>query len=285
MKSAETRIQQGIPPGAGKLYGKVCVITASTDGIGFAIASRFVQEDALAIYISSRKQENVNNAVLKLEKINQDKLASNESSSPSHVSTVIYGLVAHVGKREDRLGLIDKVRSDYGKIDVLVLNAAVSTLYGPLMDPKHEITEAQWDKMFEINVKSTFFMAREAMPLVRKAEQSPSIILISSIAAYDSLPALAAYSVTKTSLLALNRALAAELAAEKIRVNCIAPGIIRTRFSSKLTEGGIKEEVIPMGRYGTTEDIASVASFLASADSSYITGETLVAAGGMRSRL
>uniref|UniRef100_A0A7S0ZED2 Dehydrogenase/reductase SDR family member 4 n=1 Tax=Timspurckia oligopyrenoides TaxID=708627 RepID=A0A7S0ZED2_9RHOD len=281
----------------GRFSGKICVVTASTDGIGFAIAVQFAAEDALAVYISSRKQKNVDSALA----IMTEKYGFRN----------VFGNVCHVANRDQRQMLLQSVKSKHGRIDVLVLNAAVSTMFGPLLSEEHDVNESAWDKLFEINVKSTFFFAREAMPLLlasaSEKRNSTNIVLISSIAGYESLPELGAYSITKTAMLALSRVLAMEAAAMNIRVNAVAPGIIKTRFSERLwhkpedlsnskscTEQTSKNcdssptktvSYVPLNRFGIPDDVSRMVAFVASSDADYITGETFVVAGGMRSRL
>ncbi|XP_012255599.1 dehydrogenase/reductase SDR family member 4 [Athalia rosae] len=250
-----------------RLQGKVAIVTASTDGIGFSIAKRLAQEGA-KVMISSRKEKNVNNAV---------KVLTDEGLTVS-------GLVCHVGKAEDRSRLFTETKLQFGGLDILVSNAAANPGVGPVLDSEESI----WDKTFDINVKSTYLLMKEALPLLRE-RKSPSIILMTSISGYQPFNTLGIYSITKTALLALCKTVAEDLAPESIRVNCIAPGIIKTRFSEPLYKSEAANEIalakIPLNRLGEPDEIAGVAAFLASDDASYITGETIVAGGGMASRL
>ncbi|XP_076752683.1 dehydrogenase/reductase SDR family member 4 [Xylocopa sonorina] len=249
-----------------RLEGRIAIVTASTDGIGFAIAKRLAQEGAKVI-ISSRKEANVKRAV--------DQLQSE--------GLTVSGIVCHVGIKEDRKALFEKAEREFGGLDILVSNAAIN----PVPSTLFETSEQVWDKIFDINVKSTFFLMQESLPLLRKGK-SPSIILVSSVAGYQSFSILGAYSVSKTAMLGLNKAAALNLASDGIRVNCIAPGVIKTRFSQVLTTDEVKHQVlstIPMGKYGMPDEVAPLAAFLASDDASYITGETIIAAGGMQCRL
>ncbi|KAE9452729.1 hypothetical protein C3L33_15358, partial [Rhododendron williamsianum] len=169
----------------------------------------------------------------------------------------------------------------YGKIDVIVSNAAVN----PSVDAILETKEAVLDKLWEINVKAAILLLQDATPHLQKGS---SVIFISSAAGYQPLASLAMYGVTKTALLGLTKALAAEMAPDT-RVNCVAPGFVPTRFADFLTTNdetrmAIEEKII-LNRLGTTEDMAAATAFLASDDASYITGETLVVAGGAPSRL
>ncbi|CAF0758746.1 unnamed protein product [Adineta steineri] len=254
-----------------RLAGKVACITASTDGIGFAIARRLAREGARVV-ISSRKQDNVDKAVAALKKENLD----------------IYGTVCHVSKSDDRTRLLKETIEKYGKLDILISNAAISPSFGNIL----ETTESAWDKIFDVNVKAAFFLIKEAIPYLEKQKNS-SIVVVSSIAAYSPLDLIGAYSISKTTLLGLTKALVNPCSQKGIRINGIAPGIIKTKFSQVLWENDeVKDsEAIPpfngcaMGRVGTPDECASTVAFLSSDDATYITGETIVVAGGMPSHL
>lgn len=242
----------------------MAIVTASTQGIGFGIAERLGLEGA-SVVISSRKQKNVDEAVEKLKARGIE----------------VYGLVCHVSNIQQRKNLIDKTIQKYGKIDVVVSNAAAN----PSVDSILETKEPVLDKLWEINVKSSILILQEAAPYLMKGS---SVVLISSIAAYQPQAAMAMYSVTKTALLGLTKALAADMA-PNTRVNCVAPGFVPTHFAAFMTANadirkGIEDKTL-VNRLGTTEDMAAATAFLASDDASYITGETLVVAGGIPSRL
>lgn len=247
-----------------RFQGKVAVVTASTQGIGFAIAERLGLEGA-SVVVSSRKQKNVEEAVEKLRAKGID----------------VLGVACHVSSREQRRDLIQKTVNKYGGIDILVSNAAVN----PTVDPIVEIPEPVLDKLWEINVKATILLVQDA---AAHLSRESSIIIISSIAAYGSQSTMSMYGVTKTALLGLTKALAAEMA-PNTRVNTVAPGFVPTHFADFLLrnediKNSIEEKTL-LGRLGKTTDMASAVAFLASSDASYITGETLVVAGGMPSRL
>ncbi|XP_070196495.1 dehydrogenase/reductase SDR family member 4-like isoform X1 [Littorina saxatilis] len=250
-----------------KLAGKVAIVTASTDGIGLAIAKRLCQDGA-KVMISSRKQKNVDTVVQQLRGENLE----------------VAGVVCHVAKKADRAKLIDETVKQFGGIDILVSNAAANPYYGALLNTPEEA----WDKIFDTNVKATFMLCQEVVPHLEK-RGGGNIVLVGSTAAYSPAGLIGAYSISKTALLGLTKALAPELANSNIRINCLAPGIIRTKFSQALTENDMASDValqqIPMHRFGTTEECAGATSFLVSDDSSYMTGETIVVSGGMASRL
>jgi len=244
------------------LQGKVAVVTASTDGIGFAIARRLARDGA-SVVVSSRKEDNVKKAVDELQK----------------EGLKVLGVPCHVGNADQRAALLKTAEEKFGGLDILVSNAAVNPAATLVLDTP----ESAWDKIFEINVKCAFLLSKEAMPMIEK-RGGGSIIYISSIAGYQAMPLLGAYSVSKTALLGLTRAAAEQCAPYNIRVNCICPGIIKTRFSQLLWEDpGVSETVmttIPLKRLGEPDDVAGAVSFLASDDSGYITGENIPVAGG-----
>lgn len=251
-----------------RLEGKVAIVTASTDGIGYAIADRLAGDGA-KVMVSSRKQNNVEKAV--------------DSLRRRHGSEAVYGTVCHVGKSEDRKRIMEEVISTFGSLDILVSNAAVNPTVGPTLDTP----ESAWDKILDINVKAAALLVKEAYPHLQK--NGGSVVFVSSIGGYSPFNVLGPYSVSKTALLGLTKVLADELALDNIRVNCIAPGIIKTRFSSALwsneSVANVALKQIPLNRFGESHDCSGAVSFLCSDEASYITGETIVIAGGTKSRL
>ncbi|XP_070565043.1 dehydrogenase/reductase SDR family member 4-like isoform X2 [Ptychodera flava] len=227
---------------SGKRFpGKVVIVTASTDGIGLAIAKRLA-EDGAHVMISSRTQKNVDAAV--------DQLRSEGLS--------VSGIVCHVAKEEHRRKLIE------------------------------ETSESVWDKIFEVNVKATFLLVKEIAPYIEK-RGGGSIVLVSSIGGFVFGGLLGAYGTSKTAMFGLTKALVPQCAGMNIRINCIAPGLIRTRFSEALWKDpdvlADTLKSVPMNRIGEPSECAGVVSFLCSEDASYVTGETIVIAGGQSSRL
>ncbi|XP_048654747.1 dehydrogenase/reductase SDR family member 4-like isoform X2 [Marmota marmota marmota] len=199
----------------------------------------------------------------------------------------VTGTVCHVGKAEDRERLVAMAVKLHGGIDILVSNAAVNPFIGSLMDATEEV----WDKVLDVNVKATALMTKAVVPEMEKRgyHKSGSVVIVASIGAFTPFPGLGPYNVSKTALLGLTKNLALELAPKNIRVNCLAPGLIRTNFSSVLWKDKEREdrmkEFMHIRRLGKPEDCAGIVSFLCSEDASYITGETVVVGGGTPSRL
>lgn len=249
------------------LANKVALVTASTDGIGLAIARRLA-EDGAHVVISSRKQQNVDRAVATLQ---------GEGLS-------VTGVVCHVGKAEDREKLVNTALKLHQGIDILVSNAAVNPFFGNLMD----VTEEVWNKVLSINVTASAMMIKAVVPAMEK-RGGGSVVIVSSVAGFVLFPSLGPYNVSKTALLGLTKNFAAELAPKNIRVNCLAPGLIKTHFSSVLWKEKAREEMIKetmqIRRLGKPEDCVGIVSFLCSEDASYINGETVVVGGGTPSRL
>lgn len=249
-----------------KLDGKVAIVTASTDGIGLAIAERLASDGA-KVMISSRKQQNVDSALTQLR----------------GKGLTVSGCVCHVANKEQRKKLIEKTVTEFGGVDILVNNAAANPYFGPILNTP----ESAWDKIFETNLKAPFYMTTEVVPLMEK-RGGGSVVFVSSQAGYQPNEFMAAYSISKTAMLGMIKALVPELARSNIRVNGIAPSVIKTKFSKALwtsdQSDGIKS-TIPLQRFATPEECAGIVSFLASSDASYITGDTVLVNGGLPARL
>uniref|UniRef100_UPI0037E9A646 dehydrogenase/reductase SDR family member 4 n=1 Tax=Semicossyphus pulcher TaxID=241346 RepID=UPI0037E9A646 len=249
------------------LAGKVAIVTASTDGIGLAAAQALGKRGAHVV-VSSRQQAKVDKAVALLKS----------------QSIQVIGTTCNVGKKDDREKLVQMALDQCGGIDILVSNAAVNPFFGNMMDVSEEV----WDKIMATNVKSALLMTKLVVPHMAK-RGGGNVVFVSSVAGYQPMPGLGPYSVSKTALLGLTRALAPELAQDNIRVNCVAPGIIKTRFSSALWDNeDIMDgftRLMSIKRVGEPEEIGGVIAFLCSDEASYITGETITATGGMGCRL
>jgi NAD(P)-dependent dehydrogenase (short-subunit alcohol dehydrogenase family) len=241
---------------------KVAIVTGSTRGIGLAIAQAFGQAGA-KIVVSSRKKENCEDGLKHLKSQGIEAI-----SQPCNMS-----------KRDQVEQLVNKAVSQYGRLDIVVGNAAANPFYGPLTD----IEDAAFEKIFATNLQSNLWLCKAALPYIANAGGG-SVIMISSIAALRGSKGIGAYGVSKAALIQLTRNLAVEWGPSGIRVNSIAPGLIKTEFARELWEDPERLEKIenrtPLRRIGTPEDIAGVALFLASDASAYVTGQVIVADGG-----
>jgi NAD(P)-dependent dehydrogenase (short-subunit alcohol dehydrogenase family) len=246
------------------LNGRGAIVTGSSRGIGRAIAEAFAAGGAHVI-ISSRKPEACEAVALEINALGQGR------ATP---------IPANIGIKSDVQQLVEKARIAMGSIDILVCNAATNPYYGSMLG----ITDEQFDKILRNNLISTHWLATLVAPAMIERGQG-SIILVSSIGGLRGSPVIGAYNISKAADFQLARNLAVELGPRNIRVNCIAPGLIRTDFSRALweDEGNLARALsgTPLARIGEPEEVAGAAVFLASEASRYVTGQTLVVDGGM----
>jgi NAD(P)-dependent dehydrogenase (short-subunit alcohol dehydrogenase family) len=244
-----------------KLEGKVAIITGGNSGIGFATAQRFVSDGAY-VFITGRRQSELDAAVKQIGKN-------------------IIGVQGDVSNLADLDRLYATVKKQKGRIDILFANAGVGELV-----PLEAITEAHFDKTFSINVKGLLFTVQKALPLF---QDGGSIILNASIAASKGIEASSVYNATKAAIRSFARTWTVELKQRKIRVNAISPGMIDTPGLNSLAKNQEQLEqfktrfisTIPMGRTASPGEVANVVSFLASDESSYVTGVELFVDGGV----
>lgn len=241
---------------------KVALITGSTKGIGLSIAETYAAAGAKVV-ISSRKAETCEAVANELREKGFEAIAK----------------PCHIGDKAQLQDLVDTTLATWGKIDVLVCNAATNPVYGPLS----ELTDEAWDKIMDTNVKSTFWLCNMVLPGMADAGGG-SVILLSSIAAIKGNDKIGCYGMSKAAEAALTRNLAVEWGPKGIRVNAIAPGVVVTDFAKALVDDpkrkAIVENQTPLRRLGQPIDIAGVAQFLATEASAYMTGQYLVADGG-----
>ena len=245
-----------------QLKNKVAIVTGGSRGIGKSIAEVFAREGATVI-ICGRKQDTL------------DAVAREAGSAPGK----IVPRACHVGRADEIQNLVETTTRDHGKIDVLVNNAATNVAQGPLLD----VNEGQFDKMVEINLKSSFRLMQLVSPGMCK-RGSGSIINVASIAGLRPQYEGMLYSMTKAALIMMTQSYALELGPKGVRVNAIAPGLIQTVLSEYYwKDEGRLENVIgsqPIKHLGQPPEIASVALLLASDAGSYLTGQTIVVDGG-----
>ena len=243
-----------------KLEGKVAVISGGSSGIGLATARRFAAEGA-RVFITGRRPTEVEAAV-------------------KEIGPRATGVPGDVSKLADLDRLYEVVKSQEGHLDVLFANAG-----GGELAPLGAITEAHYDKIFDTNVKGLLFTVQKALPLLRDGS---SIILNASIVSSKGMEAFSVYSATKAAVRSFARSWTADLKARKIRVNAISPGPIETPGLGNLGSAAEIDQMkqgliaaVPMGRMGHPDEIAKAVVFLASDDSSFVTGIELFVDGGM----
>ena len=244
-----------------KLKNKVAVITGANSGIGLATAKRYLKEGAKVVLSGRRKEA--------LDEVSKD------------LEGDFITVVADVSKPEDNVQLIKDATDAYGSIDILFLNAGIAP-----PTPTTDITEAHYNEIFDINVKGPIIAVKEALPYINNGG---TILFTNSIVHQKGFDGLGIYAASKGALRAYSRVLTSEVKSRGIRVNSIAPGPIDTPIYGKM---GLPQEVVeemgkgfaaqvPLGRFGTSEEVADAALFLASDEASYINGIELEVDGGL----
>lgn len=245
------------------LSGKVALVTGSTKGIGKSMAEELARAGCKVV-VSSRKAEACDAVRAEFEKQGFEVLAQ-----PCNVS-----------RKEDLQALYDKTVAKWGRVDIAVANAAANPYYGPLA----QIPEEAFDKVFHNNVKSVLWLAGITLPAMA-ARGGGSFITVGSIGGLRASTILGAYAISKAADHHLVRCLAAEWGPKNVRVNAIAPGLIRTDFAKALWEDDKRrterEAQTPLRRLGEPRDIGGIAVFLASEAAAFITGQVIVADGGV----
>src|SRR5919106_3137680 len=246
------------------LTGKVAIVTGSSRGIGLAIAAALA-EHGCKIVISSRKQDAC------------DEVA--HAINAQHGEGRAIAVQANISSKDDLQNLVDETRRAFGRIDVLVCNAASNPYYGPMAG----ISDDQFRKILDNNVIANHWLISMVAPEMLEREDG-SIIIVSSIGGLTSSTMIGAYNISKAADFQLARNLAAEFGPSGVRVNCIAPGLIRTDFARALWENPETLKAVtrhtPLRRIGEPHEIAGAAVFLASPASTFMTGQTMVVDGG-----
>jgi NAD(P)-dependent dehydrogenase (short-subunit alcohol dehydrogenase family) len=247
------------------LSGKVAVVTGSSRGIGRAIAERLAEHGAKVV-VSSRKAEACKEVA--------------EAINKKHGKDRAIVIPANISSKDDLKNLVEETDRKFGKIDILVCNAASNPYFGPLAG----IQDDQFRKILDNNILSNHWLAQLVSPQMIKRKEG-SIIIVSSIGGLRGSAMLGAYCISKAADLQLARNLAVEYGPHNVRVNCIAPGLIKTDFARALWEDKerlkVREEQTPLRRIGEPDEIAGAAVFLASAAGSFVTGQNIVIDGGV----
>ncbi|MFT3824316.1 MAG: SDR family oxidoreductase [Chitinophagaceae bacterium] len=244
-----------------RLLNKTAVITGGNSGIGLATAKQFIEEGARVI-ITGRNQQSLNRAL--------EELGSNA-----------HGIVSDAANLASINRLREQVAAIFPSIDILFVNAGVAKF-----SPIESVTEEHFDEQFSVNVKGTYFTIQQLLPILNNGS---SIILNTSVNAHIGMPNASIYSASKAAAISFARTLSAELLPRKIRVNAISPGPVTTPLYNKL---GLSQEnleataqsvkgLVPLGRFAAPEEIARIAVFFASDDSSFVLGAELLADGGL----
>jgi 3-oxoacyl-[acyl-carrier protein] reductase len=243
----------------GRFAGKVALVTGASRGIGFAVAERFVAEGG-QVCITARKAEALETAVASLGGPDRAIFVAGKGDDAEH----------HANAVADTL-------SAYGRLDVLVNNAGINPVFGPMIEQDPSAAR----KVFDVNVIGAVGWIRVAHE-AWFAKNGGAIVNIASIAGTAPAPGLGYYAASKAALIQMTQQLAFELA-PKVRVNAVAPAVVKTQFARMLYEGREDEAAAPyaLGRLGLPEDVAAAVAFFASSDAEWITGQTLVIDGGV----
>ncbi|MEO1045458.1 MAG: SDR family oxidoreductase [Pseudomonadota bacterium] len=246
------------------LTGKVAIITGSSRGIGKATGEQMAVQGAKVV-ISSRKQDAC------------DEVA--KAINTEHGEGTALAVAANISSKDDLQNLVDQTRKAFGKIDILVCNAASNPYYGPMSG----IEDEQFHKILQNNIVSNHWLIQMVAPEMLDRNNG-SIVIISSIGGFTGTASIGAYNISKAADFQLARNLATEYGKQGVRVNCIAPGIIKTDFARALWENpklmAYVENATPLGRIGEPHEIAGAAVFLASDASTFMTGQSIIVDGG-----
>lgn len=246
------------------LSGKSAIVTGASRGIGEAIAHRLAEHGA-DVVVSSRKIDAC------------EKVAAAINHGTGRKAAI--AVASNISCKEELQGLVDRTTAEFGKIDILVSNAAVNPYYGPSAG----ISDEQFDKIMTANVKASHWLSQMVLPGMAERGDG-AYIIISSIGAFIGEANIGAYGISKAADLQLARNLAVEYGPKNIRINCICPGIVKTYFAEALWKDPKVEKMVserlPLRRFGEPDDIAGAAVFLASRAAGWMTGQSIVIDGG-----
>ncbi len=245
----------------GLLDGKTAIVTGAARGIGKSIALKFAAEGANIAFTDLVMDENAEKTTAEIEAM----------------GVKVKGYASNAADFEDTARVVAEIHKDFGRVDILVNNAGI-TRDGLMM----RMTEQQWDMVINVNLKSAFNFIHACTPVMMR-QKSGSIINMASVVGVSGNAGQCNYSASKAGMIGLAKSIAKELGSRGVRANAIAPGFIITDMTDQLSEEVKKEwaKTIPLRRGGTPEDVANVATFLASDLSSYVTGQVICCCGGM----
>ena len=245
------------------LEGKVAIVTGGSRGIGRSIALGLAEHGA-DIVIAARKPEPIAEAVAAVEATGRRAI----------------GVTTNVRRLDDLKALVDRARDEFGRLDILVNNAGTNPVFGPIQ----ETDERAWDIIMNSNVKALHFLSNYARELMLEGDRGGSIIHISSVGGYRASDVIGGYSVSKAAVIMLTQVQAKTWGVDGIRVNCIAPGLIKTEFARALWDNDeirkSSEAEASLHRIVEPDEMAGAAVYLASPAASFLTGQTLIIDGG-----
>jgi NAD(P)-dependent dehydrogenase (short-subunit alcohol dehydrogenase family) len=245
------------------LTGKVAIVTGGSRGIGRSIAIGLAEAGA-DVAIAARKPESLEEAIRAVQATGSRGL----------------GVPTNVRELDSLQALVDRTKAELGRVDILVNNAATNPVFGPV----DNVDERAWDVIMNTNVKSSFFLAKAAREAMKEHGDGGSIVNVSSVGGIRASVELPIYSISKAALIMTTQVLAAQWGADNIRVNCIAPGLIKTDFSRALWDtqeaAGAESSEVALRRIGMPDEMAGAVVYLSSPAGSFVTGQTLVLDGG-----
>jgi 3-oxoacyl-[acyl-carrier protein] reductase len=258
-----------------RFAGRVALVTGASRGIGLAIAARIVAEGG-RVCLTARKEDGLRTAVDELNaKLSGE--ASGDTGTTGGGQVVAIGVAGRSDDESHQLSTVERVLADFGRLDVLVNNTGINPSYGPMLD----LDPGAARKTLEVNVVAALSWVR----VVHRAylgEHGGAVVNVASVAGLRPAAGIGFYGVSKAALIQLTAQLAVELA-PTVRVNAVAPAVVKTRFATALFEGREEEvsRAYPLARLGVPEDVAATVAYLASDDAAWVTGQTLVVDGGL----
>ncbi len=243
-----------------RLDGKIAIITGASKGIGKSIAKTYAEEGAEVVLVSRTEKD--------LQKVVQE--INNSGGKASYI-------LADVGKAEDMRSMVAETLRQHGRIDILAHNAGIYPI-----DPIEKMSEDQWHKVINVNLNSAFYVVKAVLPTMKKQKYGKIVFTSSISGPRTGLPKMSHYTASKAGVNGFMRTVALELAKDNITVNAVEPGIVMTEGVVESGQEYIEaqKKAVPLGRLGTTEEIAKAHLFLASDDSSFITGQSIIVDGG-----